>query len=213
MNTDVCEPSSAADNPPARQPHRSSKIEARRRELAEATLETLAELGYARTSLREIAQKSAFTHGVLHYYFSDKVDLICCSVRHYKARCATRYDEVLTIDTRDELLELFLDTLAQTMRNDALVHRLWYDLRSQALFESSFRAEVAEIDASLETMIWRVACRYAELGKRQVALTKSAFYAAADGLFQRYLLKHLASLPGAVDDLVTDVRKLMQAVA
>jgi len=70
------------------------KFNARRIELAEAALATLAELGYARTSLREIAQKSDFTHGVLHYYFSDKFDLICCSVRHYKAKCVTRYDQI-----------------------------------------------------------------------------------------------------------------------
>src|SRR5260370_7218894 len=69
---------------------RVDKFSARRIELAEAALETLAELGYARTSLREIAQKSAFTHGVLHYYFSDKVDLICCCVRHYRATSVTR---------------------------------------------------------------------------------------------------------------------------
>jgi len=37
---------------------RVDKFSARRIELAEAALETLAELGYARTSLREIAQKS-----------------------------------------------------------------------------------------------------------------------------------------------------------
>src|SRR6266705_6135641 len=73
---------------------RVDKFSARRSELAEAALETLAELGYARTSLREIAQKSEFTHGVLHYYFSDKVDLICCCVRHYKAKCVTRYDQI-----------------------------------------------------------------------------------------------------------------------
>src|ERR1700747_3050170 len=48
---------------------RVDKFSARRIELADAALETLAELGYARTSLREIAQKSEFTHGVLHYYF------------------------------------------------------------------------------------------------------------------------------------------------
>ena len=73
---------------------RDDKFNARRIELAEAALETLGELGFARTSLREIAQNSAFTHGVFHYYFSDKLDLICCCVRHYKAKCVTRYDEV-----------------------------------------------------------------------------------------------------------------------
>src|SRR6202521_5884802 len=96
---------------------RVDKFSARRIELAEAALETLAELGYARTSLREIAQNSEFTHGVLHYYFSDKVDLILCSVRQYKARCVTRYDQV-TAEARsyDELMTGFVAALAQTMR-------------------------------------------------------------------------------------------------
>ena len=96
---------------------RVDKFTARRLELAEAALATLAELGYARTSLREIAQKSDFTHGVLHYYFTDKVDLITCCVRHYKAKCVTRYDHVTaTAKTREALLEGFLLKLAESLR-------------------------------------------------------------------------------------------------
>src|SRR6201986_163156 len=86
------------------------KFAERRAELAEATLQTLSELGYARTSVREIAQNSAFTHGVLHYYFNDKVDLILCSVRQYKARCITRYDEVVAeARSVEALVDGFLD--------------------------------------------------------------------------------------------------------
>ncbi|WP_338694186.1 helix-turn-helix domain-containing protein [Bradyrhizobium sp. 26S5] len=130
---------------------RDEKFNARRIELAEAALETLGELGFARTSLREIAQNSAFTHGVFHYYFSDKLDLICCCVRHYKAKCVTRYDEVVTsAQSRDELTEGFLAKLAATLRDEARMHRLWYDMRSQAMFEPAFRKDVLEIDKSLE---------------------------------------------------------------
>ena len=50
---------------------RVDKFADRRAELGEAALTTLATLGYARTSLREIAQNSEFSHGVLHYYFRD----------------------------------------------------------------------------------------------------------------------------------------------
>src|SRR5215475_5555998 len=110
---------------------RDEKFNARRIELAEAALETLGELGFARTSLREIAQNSAFTHGVFHYYFADKLDLICCCVRHYKAKCVTRYDQVIAASkTRDELLEGFSARLAETIRDEARMHRLWYDLRA-----------------------------------------------------------------------------------
>ena len=60
---------------------RVDKFAERRAQLAVAALQTLAELGYARTSLRDIAQNSEFSHGVLHYYFSDKFELITFCVR------------------------------------------------------------------------------------------------------------------------------------
>src|SRR5215213_10220695 len=105
------------------------KFEERRRELADAALQTLSELGYARTSLREIAQNSAFSHGVLHYYFTDKVELITYCVRRYKAVCVQRYDEVIeSSGTADELARGFAEAMAATLVADARMHRLWYDL-------------------------------------------------------------------------------------
>ncbi|WP_049819924.1 TetR/AcrR family transcriptional regulator [Bradyrhizobium japonicum] len=192
---------------------RDDKFNARRIELAEAALETLGELGFARTSLREIAQNSAFTHGVFHYYFSDKIDLICCCVRHYKAKCVTRYDEVVaTATSRDELMEGFLAKLAATLQNEADMHRLWYDLRSQAMFEAAFRKDVIEIDKSLKAMIWRIASRYAELGGKRPASSPAALYALFDGLFQSALLRHLAGDETAIPELLDEVRHLLPTV-
>jgi AcrR family transcriptional regulator len=183
------------------------KFAERRAELGEAALQTLAERGYARTSLREIAQNSEFSHGVLHYYFTDKLDLILCSVRQYKARCVKRYDEVTANATSyDELLEGFVAALGDTLRREAPLHRLWYDLRAQALFEEAFRADVAEIDKSLEKMIWRVLSRFAELTGQPVRAPSSVTYAMFDGLFQQGLLKHLSGDKKAVAKMQADVR-------
>lgn len=192
---------------------RDEKFLARRLELAQNALETLGELGYARTSLREIAQNSEFTHGVFHYYFTDKLDLICCSVRQYKARCVTRYDQVTAESrTRDELMEGFTQKLAETLRNEAPMHRLWYDLRAQALFEDAFRKDVIEIDQSLEDMVWRIASRYAELGGITPTAPPAVLYALLDGLFQRALLKHLSNDPEAVPELLRQVKQLLPTV-
>jgi len=189
------------------------KFNARRLELAEAALATLAELGYARTSLREIAQKSEFSHGVLHYYFSDKFDLICCSVRHYKAKCVTRYDQITaTARSRDELLTGFLDKLAETIRTEAHMHRLWYDLRAQALFEDAFRDDVMAIDKSLEDMVWRIVSRYAELGGKTPLVSSEVLYALFDGLFQKYLLRHLSDDAQSIPDLRAELTRLLPLV-
>ena len=186
---------------------RDGKFAERRAELGEAALQTLAELGYARTSLREIAQNSDFSHGVLHYYFTDKVDLILCSVRQYKARCVTRYDEVTTTSTTyAELVEGFAAALGETVRSEAPMHRLWYDLRSQSLFEAAFRADVAELDKSLERMIWRVLSRLSELAGAPVTMPSEAAYAMLDGIFQQGLLKHLSGDKRAVATMQDHVR-------
>lgn len=200
-------PARRAARPPA------DKFNARRIELAEAALVTLAEMGYARTSLREIAQKSEFTHGVLHYYFSDKFDLICCSVRYYKAKCVTRYDQITaTANSRDAFLDAFLDKLGETMRNEAHMHRLWYDLRAQALFEDAFRDDVTIIDKSLEDMVWRVVSRYAALGGKTPIVSPAALYALFDGLFQKYLLRHLSNDPQAISDFHGEIRRLLPMI-
>lgn len=192
---------------------RVDKFAERRAELAEAALQTLSELGYARTSLREIAQNSEFSHGVLHYYFSDKIDLILCSVRQYKARCVTRYDQV-TADatTYEELMTGFLESLARSMRDEANMHRLWYDIRAQTLFEEAFRADVAEIDKSLETMIWRIMSRFAELADEPQTMPPSVIYAMIDGLFQQCLLKHLSGDPKAIAQMEADVRLVLSKI-
>ena len=193
---------------------RADKLESRRVELAEATLETLAELGYARTSLREIAQNSEFSHGVLHYYFSDKIDLICCGVRYYKAKCVTRYDGVVaTATSRKTLLDGFCAKLEETVTQEAKMHRLWYDLRSQALYEEAFRADIEAIDTSLESMVWRIATRYAELGGKSIGVSKVALYALFDGLFQRHLLAWLSGDSESPARLTAEVRALLPQIA
>jgi len=186
------------------------KFAQRRAQLAESALLTLSELGYARTSLREIAQNSAFSHGVLHYYFRDKVDLITYCVREYKARCVKRYDEIVTTaGTADELRRSFSAGLAQTMVEDAAMHRLWYDLRSQSMFEASFREDVADIDQSLERMIWRIVSRFAELYGTGTAVSSDAAYGLLDGLFQHGLLRHLFGDSSAAANLTAQVEQVL----
>jgi AcrR family transcriptional regulator len=186
------------------------KFSQRRDELAEAALQTLAELGYARTSLREIALNSSFSHGVLHYYFTDKADLITHCVKFYKAVCVLRYDQIVAdADTADELAEGFARGLAATAREDAALHRLWYDMRTQSMFEPAFRLDVLDIDASLQRMIWRIVSRYGELTGGDLVVDPSAAYAVFDGLFQQTLLRHISGVPDALDDLQTRVRALL----
>lgn len=186
------------------------KFAARRDELAYAALQTLSELGYARTSLREIAQNSEFSHGVLHYYFTDKADLITHCVRQYKAGCVTRYDDLVATATGADALAAALgEAMAASMREDGPMHRLWYDLRNQSMFEDWFRADAREIDASLEAMIWRIVSRYADLASAAPAVDSATAYALLDGLFHQALHQHLTGGGPAADGLAGTVEQIL----
>ncbi len=175
--------------------------EARRDALAESALRTLGELGYARTSLRDIAANSEFTHGVVHYYFRDKTELITYCVRYYKARCVHRYDGVVDgAQSAAHLLSGFADKLCETITLEAPMHRLWYDLRTQSMFDEDLRPDVLEIDAALEQMIGRVLTRFAALSERPLAMDSATAYAMLDGVFERALLRWLS---GDADALPT----------
>ncbi|MEJ3654111.1 TetR/AcrR family transcriptional regulator [Actinomycetes bacterium KLBMP 9759] len=179
----------------------------KRAELAVAALQTLAELGFARATLREIAQNSPYSHGLVHYYFADKADLITECVKQYKIVCVRRYDAVVSdAETPAELRTGFARDFATTMVDDSAMHRLWYDLRSQCMFEQGFRDEVAAIDKSLEKMIWRIVRRYAELCGQPLAVGSAFAYSLFDGLFQHALIRHLDGHSNAASTLRRQTR-------
>jgi TetR/AcrR family transcriptional regulator, transcriptional repressor of bet genes len=173
-------------------PNPVDKHDARRRALAESALRTLGERGYARSSLREMANNSEFTHGVVHYYFADKLELIVYCVQYYKATCVTRYDEVVAnSESAAELVDAFARKLCETIVDEAPMHRLWYDLRSQSMFEPRLDESVSHIDGTLSDMIWRVVTRYAELAGVPLVVDQPEAYGMFDGVFQQALLGHL----------------------
>jgi TetR/AcrR family transcriptional repressor of bet genes len=204
---------SPSKQPSGRQPSRQERVEERRTQLAQSALATLGELGYAKTSLREIAHNSEFTHGVVHYYFADKVELITHCVRLYKTQCVNRFDEIVaSSQDGEELLYRFAAKLVETMTTEAPLHRLWYDLRTQSLFEDSLRDEVLEFDRALQETTWRVVERYAELCGVSPLLEPQAAYALFDGLFEKALLGHLSGEDDAAALLAERVQWLLPQI-
>jgi TetR/AcrR family transcriptional regulator, transcriptional repressor of bet genes len=198
----------------ARDPRASTKFQARRAALAESAIRALAETGYANTSLRDIAQSSHFSHGVLHYYFTDKLDLITCCVRQFKDHGVHRYDDVLA-NSRDpeEFRTRVGELLGESLVEGAPLHRLWYDLRTQSLYEPALRADALAIDQTLEELAGRVLDRYAELAGRTPVATAEVAYAGFDGLFQRALLRYLNGEKSVVRRLERSAGDLIAGLA
>ena len=71
-----------------------SRTDTRQRILA-ATVRTLAELGFARTTARSIAKSGGFAPGVIYYHFADLDDLFVATVEVTSADRFARYQSQL----------------------------------------------------------------------------------------------------------------------
>jgi AcrR family transcriptional regulator len=190
----------------------TDKFAARRRELAGSALSAIAERGYARTGMRDVAAHSELSHGALHYYFEDKDDLIRQAIWQYKSECARRYDPIVeTSVTAQELARRFGDEMAATLRDESDMHRLWYDLRNQALFDEGFRETIVAIDDLLREMVWNVVLRYGELSGRTPAVDPFEAYALFDGLFLNCLIAYLRGDLSALDRIRESSTRLLAA--
>ncbi|MGJ9421219.1 TetR/AcrR family transcriptional regulator [Aeromicrobium sp. CF3.5] len=187
------------------------KFSRRREELASAALVTLADRGYANTGLRDIADNSEFSHGVLHYYFTDKNDLLQQCVRQYKTDCATHYDDIVaTSVTADELADRFSTAMAETLRDEASMHRLWYDLRNQSRFQHELVEVIRDIDGLLQEMIWKIVTRYGALSHTTVQVEPSLAYAAYDGMFEQSVGAFMSGDLTALDQVSRDGKRLLR---
>ncbi len=168
-----------------RNARKRAKREEKKLQIASSALEALKELGYANTSLRDIAAKSDLSLGMLHYYFEDRSDLIIFCVRTYKDEFVRRFSEALDrAEGREQVIAAFSGELVAAIVDDEMIHKLWYDIRNQAMFDDTFRPVADEIEAMLIGIVRKA---YRRLD-REIPDDIDLLYAMLDGVF-RYLMQ------------------------
>jgi|SoiMethySBSTD1v2_1073268.scaffolds.fasta_scaffold817730_1 AcrR family transcriptional regulator len=187
---------------------KADKRTEKKRELAESAILTLAQIGYANTSLRDIATQCGVSVGVIHYYFEDKVDLISYCVQQYKAEFVAKMETIIESgSSRESIVEGFTDGLVRAIEEDSDSHRLWYDIRAQALFDESFRPTVSEIERSLIGIVRRLLDRLDAKGIDPVDA-----YTALDGRLRFCLQQYVEQQKGAIPDFRSAVLRLFRSL-
>jgi AcrR family transcriptional regulator len=183
---------------------RQEKRTSKKNELADSAVEVLSQLGYARTSLRDIAQHSGVSVGVVHYYFEDRVDLISYCTSRYKTEFAQMLEATLVGgETNQQIIEAFTNELVDAIDKDADKHRMWYDIRAQALFDENFHQTIDEIE---DLQINIVSTFLSLLGKE--GGDSLSIFLTLDGTFRHYLKRRLRDDPEAL----TDFRKALNTM-
>jgi AcrR family transcriptional regulator len=173
--------------------HFRRKSEEKRAYLIERATRCLAQKGYARVSLRDIARESGVSLGILHYYFASKEDLLAAVIDSYKSRFVAELERELLNGPVEGWLGRLASVLGRTLEQDRAIHRLWYDFQVQAMYEPVFRTQVNEVRTRMLTLIERMVGRLQQSG---VGLSSPytpetvgpILYSLVDGLFFQALL-------------------------
>lgn len=184
-------------------------------ELARHAIAALAQLGYARTSMRDIAAQSGRSIGALNYYFEDKTALITFCVQLYKADFVKQIDEIISgANSKGGLRDAIIEGFVQTVEDDAVTHRLWYDIRSQSLFDEDFHVVANEIEQALIDMIGRLMARLPNAAQSPNAESKTlqAYY-LLDGSFRTNLQRQLQGEANTAQRFRKELQAMFECLA
>jgi AcrR family transcriptional regulator len=161
--------------------------EVRRRQLIEATLQCLAELGHAGTSVRAVCARAGVSPGLVTHHFEGIDDLIAAAYAHIGDQVATVLETAMTEAGSDPVAQLraFVNASFQPPVLDSDLLAVWLAFWSLVRRDSDIRKIHAVIYGdyrrSLESLVGAItAARGLDL---DVRLTVLGFTAMMDGLW------------------------------
>lgn len=178
---------------------KSAKRQVKKDEIAQSAIKALRDLGYANTALRDIAAHCDLSLGMLHYYFDDKEELIIHCVRLYKEGFVK---DLQTATQGIPDLDAFYAALATSLVQDWKTHRLWYDMRIQAMFDDSFKPVVAQIEADLINLVSFM------MGPNTPVSSARQGYALLDGIFLSFIQTFCMGDKPSHDEIMKSFGKL-----
>ncbi|HEX2582316.1 MAG TPA: transcriptional regulator BetI [Dongiaceae bacterium] len=160
----------------------------RRRQLIEATLQTIGKVGYASATLTQVAQEAGLSPSIVNFYFRSKDQLLIATLEHIVAeyeldwRSAVAKGRISPAAGLDAIIEL---DFAPKVCNPQKIS-VWYAFWAEALNKPSYREAVARLEdaytketcALVERLI--VEGGYQNLDARRIALGLNALI---DGLW------------------------------
>ena len=177
----------AAERIEARAQRSGAKRDQKRRQIAEAALQALMAYGCAGTTLRDIAEQSQLSLGMLHYYFEDRRDLVVYCLGLYRDAFMARFEHLIAkAETREDLIETLAIGLTDAVLTEPVVNRFWYDIRTQSLFDPAILPVVTGFQDAMMELGRRIADRIG-IDPAEMELR----FAMLEGVFRYYAQRQI----------------------
>ena len=161
--------------------------------LLDAAIECLAELGYAETTVTEVAKRAGVSRGAQLHHFPTKAELLTAAVTHlFDRRMALYRKAFANLDPGADRLDASIELLWSMYGGPGFI--AWAELWMAARSDETLRAAVVEMDRNFLEQSWLI---YAEMFPEATAqdaefqrLTLDFAFALMDGAALRSLVPH-----------------------
>lgn len=146
---------------PARPPRTLSR-EARRSQIIDATIQTLATRGFARTTLTEVARTAGLSHGLVLFHFDTKEGLLAETLAYLAEEYRQNWQAALEsagpapADQLAALIEADFSPAICTPQRLAAWCAFWGEAQSRPLYQESCGEKDAAYNAALEGICARL---------------------------------------------------------
>ncbi len=158
----------ARSDPP--QPPRKLPKDARRTQIIESTIETLASLGYARTTLSEVARHAGLSHGLINFHFKTKDGLLAETLQYLSDEYRANWLGAVEAAGAEPEAQLHAMLTADFRPAICTVPRLsawcafWGEAQSRPMYQERCAANDEEYIRRLEGLCARILARAGQQG-------------------------------------------------
>lgn len=142
----------------------------RREQIVQAAIQCLARDGYARLTMKTLAQEAGLSQGILHYYFADKAAILAAVLESVTADLNHRLHQAQQahLATPKERLQAVVRTCLETARTCPELWRVLIQLWGEMMHDEHLSA----INVGLYTTMRRQIAALLMLGVRQGAFRR-----------------------------------------
>lgn len=143
-------------------PPRTLSREARRLQLIEATIETLAQRGFSRTTLTEVARQAGLSHGLVLFHFETKEKLLSETLaflaEEYRANWLAALDAAgpLPAAQLNALIEADFNLTVFTPARLSAWCAFWGEAQSRPLYQQSCGSKDEDYNRRMEGIVARL---------------------------------------------------------
>ncbi|TWE12393.1 TetR/AcrR family transcriptional regulator [Rudaeicoccus suwonensis] len=187
----------------------SPNADDRRGYFVQVALEQWAESGYHSVTMRNVAGRSEFSHGLLSYYFGSREQLVreCLDFS-----CRSLADSFAQVPAGPLSVDEVAHEIAGSVIEREVHHRVRLDLRNLAMFDETGAEFSESCDGAYEASLGALLGRITDENGQAAFTVDATVHTAIDGLVRRQLSEHA---PPMVEDglLEEELVRLLNALA